>query len=312
MTLGIQTIASYIPQGRSSNLTPEKFEAFGTDEKFVLGKIGVRERAYKDSSEETSTLAIKAFGALLEKSRISLEEIEALVVVTQNPDANIPHVSAIVHGAMGLQETCAAFDVSLGCSGYVYGLSILSAFLQANGMRRGVLITADPYSKIVDPGDKNTALLFGDAATATLIGPQPILQIGPFSFGTIGKSHHALECRDGKLSMNGREGFNFAATRIPLDISALLKRCDLETQDMDAFIFHQGSRYILETIASRLNIPLDRVRMGLEGIGNTVSSSIPLLLEKELAVETSCRMLLSGFGVGLSYSSCLCVRTPSK
>jgi 3-oxoacyl-[acyl-carrier-protein] synthase III len=311
MILGIQSIASYIPKGRSSNLNSERLLAFGTDEKFVLGKVGVRERAFKDSSEETSSLAGKALEALFKKTGISRESIEALVVVTQNPDSNLPHVSAIVHGEAGLAETCAAFDISLGCSGYVYGLSILSAFLQANGMSRGVLITADPYSKIVDPEDKNTALLFGDAATATLLSGEAVLTLGPFSFGTIGKSHEALVCRDGKLSMNGREVFNFAATRIPQDILALLNRCRLETEDIDAFLFHQGSRYILETIAARLKIPLDRVRLGLEEIGNTISSSIPLLLEKEMVVPTTQRMILSGFGVGLSYSSCLCQRHQS-
>lgn len=311
MIQGIQNIASYIPAGRHSNLLPEKLSAFGTDEKFVLGKVGVRERAYKDHAEETSTLAGKALSALLEKAQISRDSIETLVVVTQNPDTNLPHVAAIVHGQAELPETCAAFDISLGCSGYVYGLSIVSSFLQANGMSRGVLITADPYSKIVNPDDKNTAMLFGDAATATLIGREPVFTIGPFSFGTIGKSHEALVCKDGRLSMNGREVFNFAATRVPQDITALLKRCDLEIEDIDAFLFHQGSRYILETIASRLKILPERVRQGLEEIGNTISSSIPLLLEKEMEVPTTQKMVLSGFGVGLSYSSCLCQRHPS-
>lgn len=310
--LGIKAIASYIPSDRISNLIPEKLLAFGTDEKFVLGKVGVRQRAVKNASEEASTLASSALSALLEKTAISPESIDALVVVTQNPDSNLPHVAAIVHGQSGLSEKCAAFDISLGCSGYVYGLSILSAFLQSNQMSRGVLITADPYSKIVDPEDKNTALLFGDASTATLMENGSAFTLGPFSFGTIGKSYHALECKEGKLRMNGREVFNFAATKVPQDITVLLERCGLKKEDIDAFIFHQGSRYILETIASRLNIPLDRVRMGLEDIGNTISSSIPLLLEKEILLPKTEKIILSGFGVGLSYCSCLCSRNQQK
>src|SRR3546814_2884839 len=117
---------------------------------------------------------------------MALNEIQVLVVVTQNPDNNLPHVAAQVHGKAALPEQCAAFDVSLGCSGYVYGLSIITSFMAVNGFERGVLITADPYSKIVDKNDKNTRLLFGDAATATLISNEPLLVAGPFSFGTTG------------------------------------------------------------------------------------------------------------------------------
>lgn len=306
--LGIKNIASYVPDARISNLIPEKLEAFKTNEEFILKKIGVRERALKGEGEETSTLATKALWKLVEKSGVSLENIDALIVVTQNPDMNLPHVAAIVHGEAGLLEKCATFDVGLGCSGYIYGLSILSSFLKTNGLSQGVLITADPYSKIVDTEDKNTALLFGDAATATLIANDPIFSLGPFSFGTVGKMHHALECKNGKLSMNGREVFNFAATRIPQNILNLLTQCGVKKEEIDAFIFHQGSRYILETIADRLNLPMDRVRMGLEDIGNTISSSIPLILEKELSVTSTKNILLSGFGVGLSYGSCLCKR----
>jgi len=306
--LGIKQIASYIPSGRISNLIPEQLAAFKTNEEFILAKIGVRQRALKAESEDTSLLAVKALETLFKNSILLPEDIQALVVVTQNPDTNLPHVSAIVHGQTGLPEQCAAFDVSLGCSGYVYGLSILRAFLNANGLNNGVLITADPYSKIVNPEDKNTAMLFGDAATATWIGADPLFTFGPFSFGTVGKMHHALECKNGKLSMNGREVFNFAATRIPRDIAILLDLASLQKEDIDAFIFHQGSRYILETIADRIGIPMDRIRTGMEDIGNTISSSIPLLLEKELPVTTTQKIILSGFGVGLSYCSCLCVR----
>ena len=151
-------------------------------------------------------------------------------------------------------------------------------------------------------------MLFGDAATATLLATEPIFLMKAFSFGTVGKMYHALECKNGKLSMNGREVFNFAATRIPRDIEKLLGNAVLKKEEIDAYFFHQGSRYILETIADRLGVPPDRIRMGLENIGNTVSSSIPLLLEKELSISSTQKVILSGFGVGLSYCSCLCER----
>jgi len=126
---------------------------------------------------------------LRRKFPIQENNIDALIVVTQNPDVNLPHTSAIVHGKLSLPAKCACFDVSLGCSGYVYGLSIISSFLRENSLRTGLLFTSDPYSKIIDRNDKNTALLFGDAASVTLIGDDPIYTMGSFTFGTIGRDY---------------------------------------------------------------------------------------------------------------------------
>ena len=305
---GIENIASYVPAGRASNLEPALLERFQIDEKFVRDKIGVLRRAVKGADEETSDLAVRALQALLEKTGLAADAIDALVVVTQNPDTNLPHVSALVHGKAGLAARCAAFDLGLGCSGYVYGLSVLQAFLAGNGLARGVLVTADPYSKIVADDDKNTVLLFGDAATATLLGPAPVYRAGPFSFGTRGAAHEALACREGRLAMNGREVFNFAATGVAPDVLGLLQRAGIGKDEVDAYLFHQGSRYIVETIRARLGVAQERVRLGLQDVGNTVSSSIPLLLERELENPQSRILVLSGFGVGLSWASCLCKR----
>jgi len=169
--LGIKAIATYIPEGRARN--SDLSERFALDETFLRDKIGVMERAIKAPDEETSDLALAALQKLLADAAVDPAAVEAMVVVTQNPDRNIPHVSAMVHGCAGLAESCATFDVSLGCSGYVYGLSILKSFMRDNGMKTGVLVTADPYSKIIDRDDRNTVLLFGDAATATLVGEDP-------------------------------------------------------------------------------------------------------------------------------------------
>jgi 3-oxoacyl-[acyl-carrier-protein] synthase-3 len=305
--LGIEAIASYVPAGRASNL--DLLERFDVTEAFLREKLGVVKRAVKGAGEDTSDLALRALEALLAHTGVTAAEIDALVVVTQNPDASLPHVSGLVHGRAKLGPGCAAFDVSLGCSGYVYGLSILQSFLACNGLRRGVIITADPYSKIIDPQDKNTVLLFGDAATATLIGPEPLLACGPFVFGSQGDLTGALACRDGVLRMNGREVFNFAATTVPGNVDSLLERAGISRDEVDCFIFHQGSRYIVDTLARRLGLDAARVRMDIEETGNTVSSSIPLLLQKELGNPASRLLLLSGFGVGLSWASCICRKT---
>jgi len=303
--LGIENIASYIPPERLSNF--DRKEKFNIDDHFIEEKIGVRSVSVKDAAEETSDLAVKAFEALERKTNLSRSDIEALVVVTQNPDVNIPHVSAIVHGKLALSERCACFDISLGCSGFVYSLSVLHAFMKENGLRKGVLLTADPYSKIVDPEDKNTTLLFGDAAAATLIGDNPVFTLGKFTFGTLGAEHEKLMTRNGVLYMNGRAVFNFAAKTIPGDLELLAEKNGLKVSDIDRFLLHQGSKIIVETIAAKLSIPLEKVPYGIHDYGNTISSTIPLLLQDELDGLSS-SIAMTGFGVGLSWSSGLLFR----
>lgn len=304
--IGIEDIAVYVPEGRASNR--DVMAKFEVDESFLAEKIGVLQRAVKEPDEDTSDMALKALERLIAQTGVAREEIQVLVVVTQNPDTNLPHVSGLVHGRAGLSPDCAAFDISLGCSGYVYGLSVLQNFLAGNGLSRGVLITCDPYSKVIDPDDKNTVLLFGDAATATLLGPSPVLECGPFDFGSKGDLTGALVCRDGTLSMNGREVFNFAATTVPKHIDKLLLKAGIEKDAVDCYLFHQGSRYIVETLVKRLGLDRDKVRMDILDTGNTVSSSIPILLQRELKAQSIRTLVLSGFGVGLSWAGCVCKR----
>jgi 3-oxoacyl-[acyl-carrier-protein] synthase-3 len=303
---GIEAIAVYVPEQRASNR--DLMARFELDESFLAEKIGVLQRAIKGVEENTSDMALKALEILLAQTGLDRQAIDALVVVTQNPDSNLPHVSGLVHGRARLSPDCAAFDLSLGCSGYVYGLSVLQSFLASNGMSKGVLITCDPYSKVIDPEDKNTVLLFGDAATATLIGPNPVFICEPFVFGTQGDLTGALVCRDGTLQMNGREVFNFAATTVPGNIEKLLAKAGVNKEAVDCFIFHQGSRYIVETLTKRIGLNREKVRMDIENTGNTVSSSIPILLQRELADHAMKTVVLCGFGVGLSWASCICKR----
>lgn len=304
--MGIEAIAVYVPEQRVSNM--ELREQFEIEETFLTDKIGVVKRAVKGPDEDTSDMALKALENLLAQTGLAREAIEALVVVTQNPDTNLPHVSGLVHGKAGLAHDCAAFDLSLGCSGYVYGISVLQSFLKANELSRGVLITCDPYSKVIDPSDKGTVLLFGDAATATLLGPEPIFECESFLFGTQGDLSGSLVCKDETLHMNGRDVFNFAATIVPKHIEKLLAKANLAKEMVDCFLFHQGSRYIVETLGKRLGLDRAKVRVDIEEIGNTISSSIPILLRKEIERKDVQTLVLCGFGVGLSWASCLCKR----
>ena len=303
--LGIEEIGYYIPQGRISNY--DRKTQFGIDDHFIEEKIGVRQVSLKSPDEETSDLCVKAFANLRDKITIDLNDIEAMVVVTQNPDRNIPHTSAILHGKLALPNRCACFDISLGCSGFVYALSIFQAFMAANGMKKGLLFTADPYSKITDPNDKNTTLLFGDASAVTLISDQPKLVSGAFTFGTIGAEHEKLICNEGVLFMHGRAVFNFAAKVIPDDIRQVVAKNALTLEQIDLFLLHQGSKIIVETIADKLPVPRDKAPYATYDYGNTVSSTLPILLAEELSGNAR-NIVICGFGVGLSWASGLLKR----
>jgi len=297
--LGIKEVASYLPKKKISNY--DKKEKFELDDDFIENKIGVKYHTLKEDDEKASDLAVKAFENLAKKIDIDKTKIDCVVLVTQNPDFKIPHTSAIVHGKLGLEQNCACFDISLGCSGYIYGLSNIIAFMKSNGLKNGLLFTADPYSEIIDHEDKNTDLIFGDGATVTYISDDALYRPIDFSFGTNGSAYKEILCDD-KLYMNGRAVFNFTATTIPKHIKALLEKNSLSDADIDKYVLHQGSKYIVDTIRKRLKLDKAKVPFDMYEYGNTVSSAVPMILEKELGADNK-RMLLSAYGIGLSWGS---------
>jgi len=306
--IGIESIAYYIPSSKKNNF--DLMDKFQIDENFIRDKIGFEQVSTKDSNEEASDLCLKAWQNLALNTREEiLDSIDCIIVVTQNPDSNIPHVSAKVHGMLELKESCACFDISLGCSGFVYALSVVESFVKENGMNKALLFTADPYSKIINPDDKNTALLFGDAASITVIGSNAKFTTGKFNFGTIGKLHKELVCNNSELYMNGRSIFDFAARYVPKDVASILIKNNIEQEEIDLFLFHQGSKYIVDTIKKRLKLPEDRVPFAAGHYGNTVSSSIPIMLSAYIENREINNVLICGFGVGLSWASTILIKS---
>lgn len=306
MKIGIKNIGFHLPSQYQSNYDyREKFEV---DDHFIENKIGFRKVALKAEEEDTSDLCVRAFEDLRKKEPIDLNTIDALVVVTQSPDVNIPHTSAIVHSKLDLPENIACFDISLGCSGFVYALGAVEAMITQHGFRNALLFTADPYSKVVDREDKNTALLFGDAAAVTLVGENPVWASGKYNFGTIGKKHAELMIVEEKLFMNGRAIFEFAARYIPGDIKKLLEKNNLTSEDIDLFALHQGSKYLIDTLVRRTRTSPEKMPFVAGEYGNTVSSSLPIFLAEYLDKPNIKRILISGFGVGLSWASTILAR----
>lgn len=317
MCAGIEAIAHALPTKRISS--QEIADAHGFELGFITQKLGISERRILKDDESVSGLATSAVDKLLREAGVAKDEIDILLVVSQTPDYCLPHVSAIVHGSLGLSPDVLAMDLSLGCSGYVYGLATISSLMQTHSFTKGVLVTADAYSRVVDPTDRNTAPLFGDAATATLLSPNPRYQVGATTFGTNGALHESLivhgsgstlEPRE-SLRMDGRSIFNFAMRIVPNDVKRCLELNALEIDDIDKFVFHQANAFMLESLRQRMGIEGAKVVVNLREVGNTTSSSIPLALEPILCAgsEQPHHILLSGFGVGLSWASTVVSRT---
>lgn len=305
----IAAIGHFVPPGGVDAL--ELGRSLGVDEEFIRQKLGTARLPRIGEEMDTADLATAACRDALERWGGAAEGLRALIVCTQSPHGEgLPHTAATVQHALGLGTSIAAFDISLGCSGYVYGLAVIDSLLSRIGSGYGVLVTADPYSWMLDERDRDTALLFGDAATATVVGPEGQLTIGRAILETDGGGGDALRRSGGLFHMAGRQVFNFAATRVPRQVESLLAAERLQASDIDAFVLHQGSRYIVETIASRLRADPSRVPVEISSTGNTVSSSIPLILRSMVHDESKRRIVLSGFGVGLSWGSMLLLREP--
>lgn len=303
--IGIKAIASYVPEQFIDNL--EQAKKFGETDEFIEKKIGAARLPRKNELQDTSDLAEMALLNLIKQCpNLNKDDVDALVVVTQNPDEEgLPHTSAILQEKLKLPNTIAAFDVSLGCSGFVYGLYILKGFLEASGLKNGILVTSDPYSKIVDENDRVTSMLFGDAATATWISEDPLWSLDAVKYGTDGAGAEYLKVTNEKLYMNGRQIFNFAATQVEPHIRSLLRNQNVLPEEIDLYCLHQGSAAIVDAIAKRFTNISERFIKDMSNTGNTVSSSIPLLLEKAILKKNINKIVMSGFGVGLSIATAM-------
>lgn len=322
----IRSIAFASPDNRVGSEVIAEWSGLKPD--FIISKIGVKSRRFLTEKEKPIDLAIEACEKLLAAVDAPKRDAIGLVVlVTQNPDYRIPHSSALLQQALGLPVSTAAFDIGLGCSGYVYALSTTRGMMQAEGIDNALLVTCDPYSRIMDRSDRDTVALFGDAATATWLSSKKGGVVGRTDFGTDGAGAENLIIRAGgaarplsafyssqgdrvadrdfRLAMNGRGIFNFMMERIPSSVERALLLNNVEAEEIDLFVFHQGSRFLLEQLANRIGIPKQKVPSNIALHGNTVSSSIPLLLSEldQAGDLRGKKVLVSGFGVGLSWAT---------
>jgi 3-oxoacyl-[acyl-carrier-protein] synthase-3 len=259
----------------------------------------------KDVEDDTSDLCVKAFADLAAHDAIDRKAIQLCCVVTQNPDRRIPHTSALLHQKLGLSRSCMTFDISQGCSGYTCGFAIVSATMERLGLDRALLFTSDPYSKVVDPQDKNTALIFGDAASVSYLSRTGAgYTLIDAEFGTAPGTASCLTA-NGTLKMDGAAVLMSAVREVPSSIRALLDEHHMRLDDIGLFLLHPGSLRVIELIRKELALDASKAPFEIAEYGNTVSSSIPLMLKRHVRQRRHRHLLLSGFGVGFSWGSCL-------
>ncbi len=334
MTIGIARIAYHLPEARLDNaalaLVDPRFHA----EK-VAAKTGIDSRRIAAADETAGDLAIAAGRALIAEDRRGPEGIDYLILCTEAPDYPLPPTACIVHRALGLRPSAGAIDINLGCSGFVYGLGLAQGLITAGQAARVLLLTADTYSKFLAADDMSVRTIFGDAAAATLI-EAGCGDLGPFRYGTDGAGAEHLIVPTGgardsgdaaepyltgagtmrrglPLQMNGPEVFAFTIARIPDLVRETAAAGGIGLEVIDLFVFHQANATMLEALRRKLEIPPARFAVALDGVGNTVSSTIPITLRRYAEsgrLKPGMRLMLVGFGVGYSWGACLATWAP--
>jgi len=290
-----------------------------TEEK-IWQKTGVKERRIAGDDEYASDLACGAAERLFARAVCRPVDVDFLVYVTQSPDQFMPATACILQARLGLPSHCGAIDINQGCSGYVYGLGVVSGLIDSGQARGALLLCGDTVSRYLAPNDLSVRTLFGDAGSATWIQASDPAQhaIGPFLHGTDGTGAGNLCVRGGGLRhptgqeneppqmfMDGPEVFAFTMSAVPSAVRALLERAQLTADDIDLFVFHQANGFILEHLRSKLKIPKERFVVAMDQCGNTTSSSIPIALriaEDDGRLCAGMRVMVVGFGVGYSWS----------
>ena len=313
----ISEIETYFPEKKVTNEDLQKEFPEWSPEK-IFNKVGVKQR-YTASAEETVLeLAVKASEKLLKK--IDKNEIDFILFCTQSPDYHLPTTACILQDRLGLRKNIGALDFNLGCSGFVYGLSIAKGLIATGVAQNILLVTAETYTKYLRKSDKSNRTIFGDGAVATLIQKDEAKENFQFILGTDGSGYDNLIVRNGGgrnrinkedeagncLYMNGQNIFIFTIEKIPALVKEILEKNNLTKNDVDYYIFHQANAHILRRQREILEIPEEKFYINLEKYGNTVSSTIPIALKDALEtgkVKRGQKIMLIGFGVGLSWGA---------
>ncbi len=326
----IKNIEYYLPENLITNQELQKQNPTWDMAK-AAEKTGVYARHFAAEKETAFDLACKACDQLFEKGLIQKDAIDGIIFCTQSPDYIMPSNAFLLHKYLQLKQGVFAFDYNLACSGYIYGLAIARGFFATNLAQNILLVNADTYSKYINPKDRSARILFGDGACVSLLSKTNESGIIDIVLESSGKDYESFYLPSGgcrlpnseetkietidssgnvrtpeSIHMNGFGVWKFIASVVPKQIDELLKKNNYTINDINLFIFHQASKMTLDSLVRALKIEDEKVFINITDKGNLVSASIPVAIknaEEAGKLKRGDLILLSGFGVGLSWGT---------
>jgi 3-oxoacyl-[acyl-carrier-protein] synthase-3 len=328
--IGISGISAAVPKQIIDNYSYDNF--FSRDEiREVVDKIGVKQRRFAGKDICSSDLCFAAAEDLLRGMSIDRSEVDLLIFISQTPDYRMPATSVLLQERLGLPSGTITLDINLGCSAFIYGLTVAYSMIIAGGVRKVLVLDGETRSRVYSQKDRKTAFLFGDAGVAALIQRDDRFGESWFSLNSDGSRADLIKVPAGgyrKMSsietltervvdeygnirseehgyMNGADVFNFVIREVPRDFYKLFDYSGVSMNSIDYFVFHQANSYINSYLAKKLKLPEDKIPSTIEKFGNTSSVSIPLTIVSELKglLSGHKRIIMSGFGVGLTWGT---------
>ncbi len=319
------------------NISNDQLKTPGCDSEWIIQRTGIHSRYHASADQATSDLAIAAGRLCLERAGLSPQDLDLIIISTMTPDYFTPPTACLVQAALGAQ--CAAIDMNVACSGFVFGLVTASQFIHSGSCRRVLVIGADKMSIVIDPNDPRTWPLFGDGAGAALLGigdgntgrrgengdvelGEPgLLSWRLGSEGELGGSLVVPACgsrrpasievlneRENYLKMEGRSVFKWAVRRVPEIVTGLAEDAGVDVCDVDVFLLHQANRRIIDAAAEQMGIDPARVFVNVDRFGNTSAGSVPILMHecvRDGHIRPGQLVMMVGFGAGLTWGGCL-------
>jgi 3-oxoacyl-[acyl-carrier-protein] synthase-3 len=317
----------YLPESTLSNeALAQEFNTITPET--IFKQTGINKRHLANSHELGSDISYKAAIKLIHSERIDKNLIDVLISCNQGPDFKAPSNTILLHQRLGLKKDCACFDLPMGCSGYVYALGLAKALLSSGQGTYAMILTSEVPSHIIHPKDLYLRMIFGDAATATILPKSFISNIGEFVYGTDGEGADSLyvdrssarnpididwikqhqnvpgNMQHGRMYMNGPDIVNFSIKLVPKLLQNTLEKNNLTFEDIDLFIFHQASGFILSVLKRKCKIPDEKFFVYIKDVGNTVSNTIPIALAeaiKQNVAKEGMKVMLLGFGIGFTW-----------
>ncbi|MBC8351322.1 MAG: ketoacyl-ACP synthase III [Planctomycetes bacterium] len=322
----IGPISVHLPEKVETN-DQLKAEFPSWDLDLIYSKTGIAQRHIAAADECASDLGVAAAKKLFAANEIDPQSIDFLLLCTQTPDYPLPTTACLMQDRLGLPTSAGAIDFNLGCSGFVYGLSLADGLIRSGAAKRVLLVTAETYSKYIHPTDRSLRTIFGDGATATLLEASDEPSLSAFQFGTDGSGADTLLVTKGgarpqedahkprhrhrwpsDLYMDGPSLINFTVGAIPKLVDNILGAAELTKEDIGLYLLHQATYKMLDQLQDRLGLTEERMPVVLQDYGNTVSSTIPIVIHDMRAagrLHLASPNMLVGFGVGWSWAGCI-------